>query len=114
MKTIYSLQEFRSAVLEIAKGLNESYTTIYVEVDNVGNFKFKAYIYGLGHNEGNTPDECLNNIRKVINKEPVNIVDLEIDLPPIVEPGLEEKTEHYNEELQPAPAPKDEFPDLPF
>lgn len=84
MKTIYSLQEFRQAVLDIARSMNEAYTSIAIEANHEGKVLFKAYTPQSSWCEGETMELCLQKMREKINPPPAKNIDVEIDLPEFI------------------------------
>ena len=86
MKTIYSLQEFRNAVLEIAKSQNETYTNVGVGVAHDGKITFKAYIPNGSWINGETMESCLQKMKEQFNPPPIKNIDVEIEMPePVIE-----------------------------
>ena len=83
MKIIYSLQEFRNELLEIAKLANENYTSLAIEVNHTGIVNFRAYIHNKGWHDGKTVDECLDKLRKVLTGEPPTNIEVEFDIEPL-------------------------------
>lgn len=83
MKTIYSLKEFRNEVLAIAAANNESYTSLSLDVNHDGEVTFKAYISKVSWHNGDTMEECLQNLRNAFTEPPIKDIDLEIEMPGI-------------------------------
>ena len=78
MATVYSLQDFRNAILAIAKSINEDYTRGRVEFDSYGNITFSSYTPKTSWTEGKTMEDCLNKTREKITV----VTDVAIDLIP--------------------------------
>ncbi len=57
MKVIYSLQEFRDAVLKIADIAGKTYTACRVCVDHSGRVTFDAYVDGFSWHTGYSMEE---------------------------------------------------------
>jgi len=105
MKTIYSLQEFRGQLLEIAKIKGEDYTNVEVRADHDGKITFNAYINGCGSwFRADTMEDCITHFKEQITQPPIKNIDVEIEIPEQVE-----VTEPANEAVVSTPTD-----DLPF
>lgn len=81
MKTIYSLQEFRTEVLKIASEVGQEYVNVRAGIENDGKVKFSCYISGYNWNEGDTMEECLQNMQNNIKPPEIKNIDVEIEMP---------------------------------
>lgn len=103
MKTIYSLQEFRNQLLEIAKLKNEDYVHVEVRADHTGAVTFNAYIHNCSWHRAETMEECLSHFRQQLTVPTIKNIDVEID--------IDEKTEVPELVEEKTTTPTD---DLPF
>ena len=87
MKTIYSLQEFRNQLLEIAKLKDESFVEAKVAINYEGKVYFSGYVRNLGGWDSfETTEECLTWFRNKVTPPANKNIDVEIEMPePVIE-----------------------------